>query len=120
MFESCLFSLLGIYSPSRDHLGEVVLSVVRDNVVPTRLLDVENFNLEVVAVGDTETSRDVELLQALADVLELSVRHLRIQLVAEGRSDEEKSWHDLRLLVEAASITHISVFVVFRADHEFE
>lgn len=120
MFGGCLFGLFDIDPPSSDHFREVVLSVVWDHVFSAWFLNVVNFNLEVVAVGNSKASRNVELLEALADVLKLSVRHLGVELIAEGRPDKEESWHDLRLLVEATSISHIAVFEVFFAQHKFE
>ena len=53
-------------------------------------------------------------------MLELAVRHLRIQLAAERCTDKENVRHDLRSLVKATQITLLSIFVLLLAQSVLE
>ena len=120
MLDSRFLGFFGRDSARLDHLSEVVLGVVWNHALSAWLLNIVDLDREVVLVGDAEPSRDVELLQALADVLQLLVGHLRVQLVAERGTDEEKPRNNLWLLVEAASVAHFTIFKVALAKSVLE
>lgn len=117
---SRLFCLFGIDPPGCDDLGEVVLSVIWYHGLPTWLLNVIDVHLEIIQVGNTEPSCDVELFQAFADVRELLVGHLSVQLAAERGPDKEESGHHLRLFVERSQVTLLTVLVLLLSQSVFE
>jgi len=91
------------------------VGIVRQYIVSARLLNIVNFDSEVVAIGNTQASGDVKLLQTLADVLQFRVRHLRVKLVAERSSYKEQDWHHFRLFVKTAQVSTASILVMFFA-----
>ena len=48
------------------------------------------------------------------------MRHLSVELSAEGSPDEEQLWHYIRFLVKTSKITQIRVFVLFGTKSVFE
>lgn len=81
------------------------MSVVWQNCLSARFLDIVHIYGEVVGVNDYQTGRNKELLQIFADMLEFGVWHLRVRFGAVGSAEKVKAWINIWPLVKGANIS---------------
>lgn len=87
-----------------DHLHEVLKCVIRHYCFLCWFLNVEDLHFKVIDTCDTETSRDVELLQCFACILELWMGHLSVLLGANSCADEENMRRDWTSFLKTTAV----------------
>jgi len=103
-----------------DHLHEVLKCVVSHYCFLCWFLNVEDLNFKVIDACDTETSRDVELLQCFSCILELWMGHLSVLLGANSCADEEHMRRDRTAFLKTSAVTAGTILEVLWLKCVFE